>query len=52
MKLETARKNLMEDARFLGLSFADLIEFIESAPLAQTQRTLKAYRVYRDLGYK
>ena len=52
MKLETARRNLLATADWLGISFADLIEFIESAPLAQTQRTLAAYRVYKDLAFK
>lgn len=51
MKLETAYRQLTKDCEFLGLKFEDLIEFIESAPLAQTQRTLLAYRVYKDLAF-
>lgn len=50
MKLQTAYKQLVKDCEFLGLKFEDLIEFIEQAPLAQTQATLRAYQVYKELS--
>ena len=52
MKLETAQKQLVQDCEFLGLTLEDLIKFIEEAPLAQTQRTLTAYQVYREARFK
>jgi len=47
MKLPTAYRQLVKDCEFLGLKFEDFIAFIEEAPLAQTQATLKAYSVYK-----
>jgi hypothetical protein len=46
MKMETAIKQLRKDAEFLGLDFAEMLKFIEKSPLAQTQRTLEAYKVF------
>lgn len=46
MKMSTAIKQLQKDAEFLGMSFSDFIEFVQRSPLAQTQKTLEAYRVY------
>lgn len=51
MRLETARKELLKQAAFLGLSFTALLEFCEEAPLAQNLRTIEAYRTYRELAY-
>jgi hypothetical protein len=50
MKLATAYRQLVRDSEFLGLKFEDLLQFIEEAPLAQTQATLQAYQVYRELS--
>lgn len=46
MTQATARQVLIKDAEFLGMKFEDYIEFVQANPLAQTQRTLAAYRVY------
>ena len=50
MKLATAYRQLVRDCEFLGLKFEDFIEFVEAAPRAQTQATLAAYQVYRELA--
>ena len=52
MKYETAAKQLVKDCEFLGLKLEDLIKFIEEAPLAQTQKTLLAYSVYKEARFK
>ena len=52
MRYETAAKQLVKDSEFLGLKLEDLIKFIEEAPLAQTQRTLLAYQVYKEARFK
>ena len=52
MKLETAARQLVKDCEFLGLELEDLIRFIEEAPLAQTQKTLLAYSVYKEARFK
>jgi hypothetical protein len=52
MKLETAIKQLHKEIEFLGYkNIAELLADLESSPLAFPQRTLEAYRVYRDLAY-
>jgi hypothetical protein len=51
MHIETAIKHIKKDAEFLGLSFTAMLEFIEKSPLAQTQKTLIAYRALKDSSY-
>jgi N-acetylglucosamine kinase-like BadF-type ATPase len=52
MQIKGATTVLEKQCKFLGMKWDDLIEFIERAPLAQTQLTIKAYKVYkRDRGY-
>jgi hypothetical protein len=46
MKLTTAITVLEKDAKFLGMNFADFMVFVKDHPLAQTQKTLEAYRVF------
>ena len=46
MKLTTAIAVLEKDADFLGMNFLDFLKFIKESPLAQTQKTLAAYRVF------
>ncbi len=46
MKMETAIKQLQKDAQFLGLTFSDMLKFIEKSPLAQTLKTMEAYKVF------
>jgi len=46
MKLTTAITVLQKDADFLGMNFLDFIKFVKTNPMAQTQKTLQAYRVF------
>ncbi len=46
MKLTTAISVLEKDAKFLGMSFLSYIKFVRDNPLAQTQKTMEAYRVF------
>ena len=45
MKQVTAIKVIQKDADFLGMSFISMVKFIETNPLAQTQKTLEAFKV-------
>ena len=47
MQIKGAMTVLNKQCIFLGLEFDQLIEFIERAPLAQTDTTIKAYKVYK-----
>ncbi len=46
MKLTTAISILEKDAKFLGMNFLSYIKFVRDNPLAQTQKTMDAYRVF------
>ena len=46
MKLTTAISVLQKDADFLGMNFLDFLKFVKDHPLAQTQKTMEAYRVF------
>jgi hypothetical protein len=46
MKIATAIAVLQKDADFLGMNFLDFIVFVKERPLAQTQKTMEAYRVF------
>ena len=46
MKLTTAILVLEKDAKFLGMNFLGYIKFVRDNPLAQTQKTMEAYRVF------
>jgi len=46
MKLTTAISVLQKDADFLGMNFLDFLKFVKESPLAQTQKTLAAFRVF------
>ncbi len=46
MKITTAISVLQKDAEFLGMNFLDFIKFVKESPLAQTQKTMEAYRVF------
>ena len=48
MKLTTAISVLQKDADFLGMPFLDFIKFVKTNPMAQTQKTLEAFRVFED----
>jgi hypothetical protein len=46
MKLTTAITVLQKDADFLGMPFLDFLKFVKTNPLAQTQKTMEAFRVF------
>ena len=46
MKLTTAISVLQKDADFLGMNFLDFLKFVKTNPMAQTQKTLQAFRVF------
>ena len=46
MKLTTAISVLQKDADFLGMNFLDFLKFVKTNPMAQTQKTMEAYRVF------
>ena len=46
MKLTTAISVLQKDAEFLGMNFLDFVQFVKDHPLAQTQKTMAAFRVF------
>ena len=47
MKIETAIKHLETDAEFLGMEFFDFMAFVKENPMAQTQKTIEAYAIFR-----
>lgn len=52
MQIVTAIKVIQKDAEFLGMGFLEMMQFIQSSPLAQTQKTMQAYRVVMENGTK
>ena len=44
MKVETALKVIQKEAKFLGLSVMETMEFIAKNPLAQPMKTMEAFR--------
>jgi ferritin len=50
MQISTAISVLKKDADFLGMNFLDFLIFVQSNPMAQTQRTLEAFRVVKAAG--
>jgi hypothetical protein len=52
MQTATAIKVIQKDAEFLGLGFLEMMQFIQENPLAQTQKTMEAYRVVMNVGSK
>jgi hypothetical protein len=52
MQTATAIKVIQKDAEFLGLGFLEMMQFIQANPLAQTQKTMEAYRVVMASGAK
>jgi hypothetical protein len=46
MKLTTAISVLQKDADFLGMNFLDFLKFVKESPLAQTQKTMEAFKVF------
>jgi hypothetical protein len=52
MQTATAIKQIQKDAEFLGMGFLEMMQFIKLNPLAQTQKTMEAYRVVMIQGSK
>ena len=48
MKLETALNIIHSDAKFLGLTSFEMMQFIAKNPLAHPQKTLEAFRVVKE----
>ena len=46
MKISTAISVLQKDADFLGMNFLDFLKFVKTNPMAQTQKTMEAFRVF------
>ena len=46
MKISTAISVLQKDADFLGMNLLDFLKFVKTNPMAQTQKTLEAFRVF------
>ena len=46
MKIATAIAVLQKDADFLGMNFLDFLKFVKESPLAQTQKTMEAFKVF------
>ena len=52
MQIATAIKVIQKDAEFLGLDFLAMIKFIQKNPMAQTKKTMEAYKIFMDQGSK
>ena len=48
MKLTTAIRQLQKESAFLGVNFTTLIVDLEKAPLSFPNRTIEAYKVYKQ----
>ena len=51
MRPETARKNLLKDAEWLGITLGELLRDLEVYPLAHKLSTIAAYKVYKESQY-
>lgn len=47
MRLKGATTVLRKEAEFLGMTFSEVLVFIERNPYAVPQTTIKAYEVYK-----
>ena len=52
MKISTAISILEKDAEFLGMNFLDFLKFVKEQPLAQTQKTMEAFKVFEADAYR
>jgi len=52
MKISTAIAVLQKDADFLGMPFLDFLKFVKTNPMAQTQKTMEAFRVFEVDAYR
>ena len=47
MKLKGAITILKKESEFMGLSFDDVLAFIEKRPLAVPSKVLEAFKIYK-----
>lgn len=53
MRIKGAMTVLTKRAEFLGITVEDLVDYIDSKPMAFSIKTLQAYEVYKmDQGYR
>ena len=53
MRIKGAMTVLTKRAEFLGMTVEDLVDYIDSKPMAFSTKTLQAYEVYKmDQGYR
>ena len=53
MRIKGAMTILNKRAEFLGITVEDLVDYIDSKPMAFSIKTLQAYEVYKmDQGYR
>lgn len=53
MRIKGAMTILKKRAEFLGMTVEDLVDYIDSKPMAFSIKTLQAYEVYKmDQGYR
>ena len=48
MKIQTAIQILEKDAEFMGITFEQILIFVERNPYAVPQRVLEAFAVYKQ----
>jgi len=48
MKIQTAIQVLEKDAEFMGITFEQILIFVEHNPYAVPQRVLEAFGVYKQ----
>jgi hypothetical protein len=48
MRLLTALKVIQKEMEFMGMSSEKVLDFIQKNPLAVSQKTLEAFKVYTD----
>ena len=52
MRIKGAMTILTKEAKFLGMTVEEVVDFIDNSPMAFPVKTLQAYEVYKmDQGY-
>ena len=53
MRIKGAMTILTKEAKFLGMTVEEVVDFIDNSPMAFPVKTLQAYEVYKmDQGYR
>ena len=53
MRIKGAMTILTKEAKFLGMTVEEVVDFIDNSPMAFPMKTLQAYEVYKmDQGYQ